>query len=170
MMARWAAALSGVIDAMGHPTRSVRAIAMLRIAMGPITLLHLRPFLENLADGVTYQDRFHLPFWDWYPAAGDPVYGVLLVSAAVAAALMCLGTWTRVSTAYLACFVAYNVYLSKTHFHHNRAFLIIILVGLALLPAGRVLSVDAWIRRRRGLGHLPLRSRCGPSGCCGSRS
>jgi vitamin K-dependent gamma-carboxylase-like protein len=34
-------------------------------------------------------------------------------------------------------------------------FLVIILGGIALLPAGRVLSVDAWWRRRRGRTTLP---------------
>jgi hypothetical protein len=46
--------------------------------------------------------------------------------------------------------VAGNLLLSQTHFRHNRAFLVIVLGGIALLPAGRVLSVDAWWRRRRG--------------------
>ena len=35
------------VDAVG----SVRAIAVLRIALGPIALLHLRTFLEDLRDG-----------------------------------------------------------------------------------------------------------------------
>ena len=50
--------------------------------------------------------------------------------------------------------VAGNLLLSQTHFRHNRAFLAIVLGGLALLPAGRVLSVDAWWRRPRGLPRL----------------
>ena len=36
-----------------------------------------------------------------------------------------------------------------THFHHNRAFLLIVLGGVALLPSGRVLSIDAWWRPPR---------------------
>jgi hypothetical protein len=46
--------------------------------------------------------------------------------------------------------VAGNLLVSQTHFRHNRTFLTILLFGLALLPTGRVLSVDAWWRRVRG--------------------
>jgi hypothetical protein len=61
---------------------------------------------------------------------------------------MSLGVWTRVTTAATFALVGYNFFLSQTHFHHNRAFLLIVLGAVALLPAGRVLSVDAWWRRR----------------------
>jgi Vitamin K-dependent gamma-carboxylase len=42
------------------------------------------------------------------------------------------------------------VFLSTTHVHNNRAYLLIVLGVLALAPCGRELSVDAWLRRRRG--------------------
>ena len=42
----------------------VRALAVLRIAIGPVVLLHLRPFLTAARDGIIYSDRFTLPFWD----------------------------------------------------------------------------------------------------------
>jgi hypothetical protein len=63
---------------------------------------------------------------------------------------MSLGFLTRLSTATTLAIVAYNVFLSTTHFHNNRAYLIIVLGLLAVAPCGRELSVDAWIRRRRG--------------------
>ena len=68
---------------------------------------------------------------------------------------MTIGLWTRVATVTTFAVVAGNLLLSQTHFRHNRAFLAIVLGGLALLPAGRVLSVDAWWRRRRGRVGLP---------------
>jgi membrane protein implicated in regulation of membrane protease activity len=46
--------------------------------------------------------------------------------------------------------VAYNLFLSTTHFHNNRAYLVIVLGLLAVAPCGRELSLDAWVRRRRG--------------------
>ncbi len=79
----------------------------------------------------------------------------LLWAGAAAAVLMTIGLWTRAATAITFAAVATNLLLSQTHFRHNRAFLAILLGGLALLPAGRVLSVDAWRRRRRGLPVLP---------------
>ena len=67
---------------------------------------------------------------------------------------MSLGLFTRVATATTFAVVAYNLFLSTTHFHNNRAYLLIVLGLLALAPCGRELSLDAWIRRRRGLPAL----------------
>ncbi len=63
---------------------------------------------------------------------------------------MPLGFLTRVATATAFAIVAYNLFLSTTHFHNNRAYLVIVLALLAVAPCGRELSVDAWVRRRRG--------------------
>ena len=63
---------------------------------------------------------------------------------------MSVGFLTRVATATTFALVTYNVFLSTTHFHNNRAYLIIVLGLLAVAPCGRELSLDAWIRRRRG--------------------
>ena len=63
---------------------------------------------------------------------------------------MSLGFLTRLATAATFAIVAYNLFLSTTHFHNNRAYLVIVLGLLAVAPCGRELSVDAWLRRRRG--------------------
>jgi membrane protein implicated in regulation of membrane protease activity len=63
---------------------------------------------------------------------------------------MSLGLLARLATATTFAIVAYNLFLSTTHFHNNRAYLVIVLGVLAVAPCGRELSVDAWIRRRRG--------------------
>ena len=134
---------------------SVRAIAVMRIAIGPITLLHLRPFLRDAAAGVSYDDHFWQPFVSWLPELPAGVWFALLWVGAVAAVLMTIGLWTRLATVTAFAVVAGNLLLSQTHFRHNRTFLVIVLGGLALLPAGRVLSVDAWRRRRAGRAAAP---------------
>jgi uncharacterized membrane protein YphA (DoxX/SURF4 family) len=128
----------------------LRALAVLRIAIGPIVLLHLRPFLTAAYDGIIYSDHFTLPFWGWYPELPRVGYVVLLWSIAAAAVLLSLGLWTRVVAWVTFGGVVYNLLLSQTHFHHNRAFLVILLGGLAMLPVGRSVSLDAAIARRRG--------------------
>lgn len=133
----------------------VRALSVLRIMLGPIVLLHLEDTFRLAADGIVYSDRFYLPYADWYPEAGRTLYVGLLVSAGVAAVAMSIGLLTRVATAYSAGFVAYNMFLSKTHFAHNRAFLVILLATVAIVPVGRHYSVDEWIRRRRRSGARP---------------
>ena len=135
-----------VLDSSG----SVRAIAVLRLAIGPITLLHLRPFLRDALDGVSYDDHFWEPFIPWMPHVSDRLWFALLWVGAAAAVFMTIGLWTRVATVTTFAVVAGNLLLSQTHFRHNRAFLMIVLGGVALLPAGRMLSIDAWWRRRRG--------------------
>ena len=77
------------------------------------------------------------------------MYTALLWAAAATAIAMSLGILTRLTTAYTAAFVGYNLFLSKTHFAHNRAFLLILLVTVAVVPAGRHYSVDGLVRRMR---------------------
>jgi vitamin K-dependent gamma-carboxylase len=129
---------------------SMRALALLRVLTGPVVLLHLRPFLADAVDGRTYRDAFYEPYLAWYPEPPEAVYVGLLWLAAAAAVAMSLGVLTRVATATTFAIVAYNLFLSTTHFHNNRAYLVIVLGVLAVAPCGRELSVDAWIRRRRG--------------------
>jgi Vitamin K-dependent gamma-carboxylase len=142
----WLRRADAVLDAEG----SIRAVALLRIAAGPILWLSLQPFVRLMNDDVYYGDRFNEPYWSWYPEVSKAAYFWLLRMALVAAVLVSLGLCTRVATVYAAGFFAWNLWLSTTHYHNNRAFLLMILVALAVVPSGRVLSLDALIARRRG--------------------
>ena len=51
--------------------------------------------------------------------------------------------------------VTYNLFLSTTNMHNNRAYLLVVLAVLAVAPCGRELSADAWLRARRGRPALP---------------
>ena len=133
---------------------SIRSLALLRVLVGPIVLLHLQPFLSDALDGRIYSDAFYEPYASWYPEFPQAVYVGLLCVGAVAAIAMSLGLLTRVATATTFAVVAYNLFLSTTHFHNNRAYLVIVLGLLAVAPCGRELSMDAWLRRRRGLPAL----------------
>jgi len=140
-------------DLLGRAV-SMRALALLRVLAGPAVLLHLQPFLSDSLDGRIYRDAFFEPYAAWYPELPDPVYVGLLWLAAAAAVAMSLGLLTRLATATTFVIVAYNLFLSTTHFHNNRAYLLIVLGLLAVAPCGRELSLDAWVRRRRGLPAL----------------
>ena len=146
------------VDGVG----SLRAIELLRIASGPLVIAHLWPFLVNAVDGIVYSDRFYLPYAAWYPEVSRGAYLVLLWLAVGAAVSLSLGIATRYASIYTAGFVAYNLFLSRTHFWHNRAFLLVMLVGLAILPVGRAWSIDAWIRARRGATRLPTEGHLWP--------
>ncbi|HSR15342.1 MAG TPA: HTTM domain-containing protein [Gemmatimonadales bacterium] len=143
-MRRLLSSLDERIDAVG----SLRAVEVLRICAGPLVILHLRPFLDAASAGIVYSDRFWQPYADWYPEVSRHAYLMLLRGCVIAAVLLSIGLLTRAAAVYSAGFVGYNLFLSVTHFHHNRAFLLALLTGLALLPMGRSLSVDALLRAR----------------------
>lgn len=128
---------------------SVRALVPLRVALGPLVIFHLRPFLTLAADGSTYRDQFHVPFAAWYPVLPDPLYLAALWLAIPAAVALSIGLFTRATSGYLALFIGYNLFVSRTHFHHNRAFLLVLLIAAALLPLGGNWSIDA-LRQRTG--------------------
>ncbi len=128
----------GRLDAPIDP----RPLVPLRMAVGPLVLLHLAPFLERAASGIIYRDRFWLPYADWYPHLPRALYVAMLWSVVIAGFLVTMGLITRVAAWWCAAGVAYNLFLSQTHFHHNRAFLLILLVGVAVLPTGNAVSRD----------------------------
>ena len=66
------------------------------------------------------------------------------------------------ATATVWLIVTYDLFLSTTNFHNNRAYLVIVLAALAVTPCGRELSVDAWLRRRRGGPPRPTMSPAWP--------
>jgi hypothetical protein len=154
-------ALERVDELLGRRV-SMRALALLRIFAGAVALMHLWPFIADARAGVIYRDSFYEPYAAWYPELPRPLYGGLLALGVVAAVAMSLGLLTRVATAATFGVVAYNLFLSTTHFHSNRAYLVIVLAALAIVPCGRELSVDAWLRGRRGLPALDPRSPAWP--------
>jgi uncharacterized membrane protein YphA (DoxX/SURF4 family) len=141
---------------------SMRSLALLRVLAGPAVLLHLQPFLSDALDGRIYSDAFYEPYAAWYPELPEAVYVGLLWLAVVAAVAMSLGLLTRLATATTFAIVTYNLFLSTTHFHNNRAYLVIVLGVLAVAPCGRELSLDAWMRRRRGRPPLELTAPAWP--------
>jgi hypothetical protein len=123
---------------------SMRSFALLRVFIGPIVLLHLWPFISDAFHGRIYSDQFYEPYVSWYPEAPRGLYVALLVLGAAAAIAMTIGVLTRVATATTFGVVAYNFFLSTTHFHNNRAYLVIALGLLAVVPAGWNATGPAW--------------------------
>jgi hypothetical protein len=140
-------AIAAFDELLGRPV-SLRALALLRVLAGPAVLLHLRPYLADALDGRIYRDAFYEPYATWYPEVPDAVYVGLLWLAAVAAVAMSLGVLTRVATVTCFAIVAYNLFLSTTHFHNNAAYLVIVLGLLAAAPvAGTGPGWPLWLLR-----------------------
>jgi hypothetical protein len=129
---------------------SLRALAFLRIAVGPIALLHLRPFLEDARHGFIYRDAFYQPYASWYPELPRALYVAVLWVGAIAAIAMTVGLAARLAAVTTFTVVTYNLFLSMTHVHNNRAYLVVVLGVLAIAPCDRELSLDSWLRHTRG--------------------
>jgi hypothetical protein len=151
------AAVRRVDELLGRPV-SMRALALLRILVAPIVLLHLRPLLEDAWHGRTYRDHFYEPYASWYPELPRGAYVALLWLAAVGAVAMAVGLRARAATITVWAIATYDLLLSTTHFHNNRAYLVIVLAALAASPCDRELSLDAWLGRRRGRPPAPTTS------------
>lgn len=130
---------------------SVRAMAVLRMVLAPVVILHLLPFLLDSLDGVTYLDHFNEPWFGFLPQVSGSVQVVLIWTGAAAAVAMGFGWRTRLVVPLTTLCVAGNFFLSQHHFRHNRAFLLFLLTAVALTDSGRVLSLDARRRRRAGI-------------------
>lgn len=141
--ARW------TIDDVFDRPASIRSLAILRIVLGPVVLLHLWPFLRDTARGVTYDEHFYEPWWGFVPEVPGGVQVALVWTGAVAAVGLALGWRTRLVGPVTWLCVAGNFFLSQHHFRHNRAFLLFLFAAVALADSGRVLSLDARRRRAR---------------------
>jgi uncharacterized membrane protein YphA (DoxX/SURF4 family) len=120
--------------------------------------LHERAALDDRSfEPILILNAFHLPFgWGFRPAV-EIVTAVFFISIA-AGALSLIGLLTNVS---LVTFAATSVYLqayvySFGDFHHPEAIMMVALAVLALSPSGKVLSVDAWLRRRSRPRDVPI--------------
>ncbi|HET6835046.1 MAG TPA: HTTM domain-containing protein [Acidimicrobiales bacterium] len=156
------ASLLDALDGLLGRRVSMRSLALLRALIGPVALLHLRPFVVDAMNGRIYRDAFYEPYASWYPEPPRAVYGAMLAVGVVAAVAMSVGFCTRLATGATFGIIAYNLFLSTTHVHSNRAYLVIVLAVLTVAPCGRELSADAWIRARRGRPPLDPRAPAWP--------
>ncbi|MDE0802634.1 MAG: HTTM domain-containing protein [Acidimicrobiales bacterium] len=131
---------------------SIRAMAVLRIVLAPVVVVHLWPFLVDTLDGVSYLDHFNEPWFTFLPQAPAGAQVALIWTGVAGAVAMGLGWHTRLAAPLTTVCVAGNFFLSQRHFRHNRAFLIFLLVAVALSDSGRILSLDARRRRSDGVG------------------
>ena len=154
-MSGWTNRLARFDTLLARPT-SMRSLALVRILVGAVTVMHLRPIAIAALRGDTYQDVFHHAYVPALPDLPEPVYASLLIAGVVAAIAMAVGFRTHIASTVAFGVVAYHLLLSTTHVHNNRAYLVIVLGLLSVAPCGGALSLAVWIRRRRGLDPMPV--------------
>jgi hypothetical protein len=109
-------------------------------------------FVDALYRPILLLRILHAPFGEGFAPPDGLVHALYLVTVAAGVAGL-VGLATRVALPVAAAGFAYIqafVY-SFGDFHHPEAVLAVVLGALALAPAGAVLSVDNWLRQRRGL-------------------
>lgn len=142
------------------PYFDLAVVRLLAVALQLVILLvlfHPLPEATRLAaapaslyDPILIFNLMNLPFgWGYRPD-----YEVLQLAYYLALAAGVLSLVGLLTNASLVLFTLANVYLqaflySFGDFHHPQAVMMVALGLLALGPSGRVLSLDAWLRRRR---------------------
>jgi hypothetical protein len=98
--------------------------------------------------------------WGWEFRPSIDVLRIVYYVAIASGALSLVGILTNLSLVVFAvtCVYVQAFVYSFGDFHHPEAVMMVALSVLAISPSGRVLSVDAWLRRRRkgegGVGDL----------------
>jgi hypothetical protein len=131
------------VDATGD----LRLVGLMRALFGLIVIVHFWP---DLTASRLVVERFHEPWWSWWPTPGPGEYRVLLWVGVAAGALMFVGLAARLATGAALALVLYLLLVDLGGFAHNRAFLIWMLFGLAWLPSDRAWSLPAVWERRSG--------------------
>jgi hypothetical protein len=130
--------LAEVFDTVGP----ARAIVVLRRLLGPAVLLHLLPFVADLRDGIAVDDRYHQP---WLGLSGPGWLQYAYVGLAFAGGVALTVGWRWRGVAWVTALgVGGNLFLSETYFRHNRAFLLYLLLGVALGDPGRSGVAPRW--------------------------
>jgi uncharacterized membrane protein YphA (DoxX/SURF4 family) len=114
------------------------------------SLEHRAGLPDDLWQPLIILNVLNLP-WSWGFRPPLDLLEIIYYVACVAGVLSFIGLFTN---AALVVFAVTCVYLqaflySFNDLHHPTAVMMIALSALAISPSGRVLSIDAWLRRRR---------------------
>lgn len=92
---------------------------------------------------------FHLPYADWIPLLSPAAYRAIHHAELGLVALLAVGLFTRTACALLLVAQSWVFFADQLNFRNHPYFFLLLLAVLAVSPAGRALSVDAWLRRPR---------------------
>lgn len=147
-----AARLDDVRRRLGAPVDGA-SLAALRVAFGLVmTAAVARFWAMGWIDALYVAPRFHFHYWgfEWVRPLPAPWIYVHFAVLAACAALVAVGLFYRVAiVAFVVLFAWVELLDAATYLNHYYA---ISLVGvlLAVTPAHRVASLDAWRAARRG--------------------
>ncbi|MGE0878399.1 MAG: HTTM domain-containing protein [Acidimicrobiia bacterium] len=126
---RWARRFDELFDERG----SLGAVLAMRAIFGLIVVVH---FSAVVSEPQAPIERFHVPWWSWVPEPSPVLYYAISWLGIVAGIAMAIGLWSRLSTAVALVTLLALMVQDIGSFHHNRAFLSLMLFGLVLIPSG----------------------------------
>lgn len=126
-------------------------LAGFRIALGTLVAVSMQRFLQyGWVDRVLVDPRFRFKYWgfEWVePLSRSNMHLLFWVLFALAVAML-VGLATRLVTPLLALGITYIQLLDVTIYLNHYYFIALMLWLMSLAPAGRLWSVDAWLRAR----------------------
>jgi vitamin K-dependent gamma-carboxylase len=140
---RWRRRLAAPVDAAG--------LAAFRIVFGSLLLVAVVRYAAKGMIGQAFVEQtVYFPLWSWLRPLPPPGMHLLFVLLGVLAACLTVGLFTRASAALFCLLFSYAHFSDLTHYL-NHYYLVTLLTGLlAVMPSGRIWSVDDRLRRRSG--------------------
>jgi hypothetical protein len=122
----------------------------------------VRFWVYGWIDELYIRPAFHFTYFgfDWvrpWPGPGMYVHFALM---GLAAACLCIGAASRLSAFTFFLTFTYAELIEKASYLNHYYFVSLATLLLATMPCGAELSLDAWLRRRRGQQPLVARAWC----------
>lgn len=139
-------------------TVDVAWLAALRALFGAVMAISALRFLAyGWVEPLWIEPTFHFRYWGfgWVPLPPPGGMYALFAALFVLALLVTVGLWFRVSAALFALLFAYLQLVDVTTYLNHYYLATLLAALLALSPAGRAWSVDAWRDRTRAVSRIP---------------
>ena len=133
----WGNRIDNWLDGEG----SLLPYGFFRMILGLMLWRHAWLFLENHIRLGFYTNRFYLPYFDWYPLPSEGFYIFLLVVIILCGVFLLVGYKERQAAIVAFAFVTFHFFLNQIWYRHNRYFLILLLLLLAIGPLTKVFSM-----------------------------
>jgi hypothetical protein len=137
-----------------NAARDGAGLGAFRVLFGALLCFSVARFWAyGWIDELYIRPDFHFTYFgfDWvrpWPALGMYLHFALM---ALAAACLCIGAASRVSAFVFFLTFTYAELIEKASYLNHYYFVSLVTLLLATMPCGATFSLDAWLRRRRGL-------------------
>ncbi len=132
------------------------SLAVFRVSFGIILLWHMVKQFQvrggrNFIDFFYNEPAFHFPYYgfEWVKPVPEPFMTLVFVAAGLAILFVAIGFLYRVSAASFFLLYTYIFLCDQTEYNNHYYLVCIIALLLAIMPAHRRFSVDAWLVARR---------------------